>query len=74
MNDLDAQMVIFLRGLADSIENKSLDVKKLQQVGEFFMSFLFQEQLEKPDNEEKEFLKFLVLGWWIYTHIEKIDF
>ena len=38
------QLIPFLRKLADAIENKELAQVQLQSIGEFFMSYQFQEQ------------------------------
>ena len=72
-SDFDANklLVPFLRKLADSIENKTLTNEQLFKVGEFFMSFLFHQELLKGyvDGDEKEFFKFLTLGWWVYKNV-----
>lgn len=72
----------FLRTLADRIENKQLNDRQLRYIGEFFMSYLFNDQVEidnanavgSKDEEssemsDKDFKKFLVLGWWIYSQV-----
>ena len=76
-NDSDAQLVPFLRELADSIESAQIHQEQLKRVGEFFMSYKFQEELINNDEEkdpEKEYedmdiIKFITLGWWIYQHL-----
>jgi hypothetical protein len=40
----DASLAPFLRNLAQSIEEGRLLPRQLQRVGEFFMSYQFQEQ------------------------------
>jgi len=56
----------FLRALADKIDNNQLTPEQSKMVGEFFMSYLFKEDTELLDDD---LTKFLVLGWYIYTHI-----
>lgn len=77
-NDADEKLIPFLRNLADSIEKRQLLPRQLQSIGEFFMTYQFQEQAIKdndnsyiPSGEfrQEELLKFLVLGWYIYCCI-----
>jgi hypothetical protein len=77
----DEKMIIFLRNLATSIEEKKLLPQQLQRIGEFFMSFKFQEQAIADGDiidtasdcelNEQDFMKFLILGWYIYVCILK---
>jgi hypothetical protein len=75
----DEMMIPFLRNLADSIDNKSLSARQLHSIGEFYMSYQFQKEAaqsgdtEAPtiDFSKKDMLKFLVLGWWVYSHLQK---
>ena len=70
----------FLRKLADRIEQKHISDKEIQLVGEFYMSYLFESQVEADDEDnedeehgpemtEKDFRKFITLGWYAYAHI-----
>ena len=74
-NNSSAELIPFLRGLADSIENNNLLPTQLQHIGEFFMSYKFQENNnQNEDDEDEEFdsndvVKFLTLGWYIYRII-----
>ena len=63
----------FLRGLADRLENSEMSEDSQKNISEFFMKFLFlAETLEKVDVDQNEdFLKFLSLGWYVYTQIDK---
>jgi hypothetical protein len=45
------KLIPFLRDLADAIESKTLLPQQLQRIGEFFMSYKFQEQAIKDDKE-----------------------
>jgi hypothetical protein len=71
-------LIPFLRNLADSIEQRQLLPRQLQRIGDFFMSYKFQEQaIRDNDNSEQqprefsqdELFKFIVLGWYIYCCI-----
>jgi hypothetical protein len=71
------KLVLFLRNLATSIENKELVSNQLQVITDFFMAYQFHEQSVK-DNEinnnlsefsQEDLLKFLCMGWYIYRCI-----
>jgi hypothetical protein len=72
-----SDIVTFLRGLADSLEKKTLDSTVEKQVSEFFLRFnfgasLFDNLESTEDNEnvtDNELVKFLSLGWYVYTQM-----
>lgn len=66
---MNNQLVLFFRNLADSIEKEELSEKQMSFIGEFYMSYQFQNELENI--KEEDFIKFLVLGWYIYTIVLK---
>ncbi len=76
MNENEEQLIPFLRNLANAIESKELQPKQLQTIGEFFMSYQFQEQAvrdldesgieHEPRFSQAELIKFLSMGWYIY--------
>jgi len=69
----------FLRELAKKAENGSLTDKEHQELGEFYMSWLFSRQAEKDIKRHKkkdrkinpkdDIMKFLCLGWYVYTKL-----
>lgn len=71
MNKMDKNatllLVPFLRKLADGIEKNTLTDEQIFKIGEFFISFLFQQDANKTEDEE--FMKFLTLGWFVYKQI-----
>jgi len=79
-DNVDDLLPQFLRSLAEKIENKEMKPRELQHVGEFFMSYLFEDQVEADNGskaksvemDDKDFKKFLILGWWCYTQIPKM--
>lgn len=83
MDETNNEILIpFLRNLASAIENKELAQPQLQSIGEFFMSYQFQEQAYKDsDNSantkimfsEKELIKFVCLGWYVYQVLLRQD-
>jgi hypothetical protein len=80
-NDSDKKLAPFLRELALSIESEELEKDQLKCVGEFFMSYKFYEKRngwkkEEEEEDEEEFeemdvVKFITMGWWIYSQILK---
>jgi hypothetical protein len=79
MDNNDDKLVYFLRELSNSIESKQLEADQLKCVGEFYMSYKFNEQkngrLENYDNdfEDMDIIKFLTLGWFFYTQMNTND-
>lgn len=73
MDNSSEELIPFLRGLADSIENNNLLPTQLQHIGEFFMSYKFQEDNQNVYKDEEfdtnDVVKFLTLGWYIYRII-----
>ena len=75
------KLSLFLRNLADSIDNKDIYPQQLKIVGEFFMLYSLKDNTKGMDNlpednipedfSDKEALKFITLGWYIYTQILK---
>ena len=76
-NEPDVKLILFLRNLADSIEQRQLLPRQLQSIGEFFMTYQFQEQAIRDNDDssppsefsQDELLKFIVLGWFVYSVI-----
>ena len=68
----DKELIPFLRNLANSIESKNLTNQQLERISEFFMSYQFKEDISNEDEySPEELVKFLFLGWYIYSHILK---
>jgi hypothetical protein len=82
MEDLNLQknqLIPFLRDLANNLEEKKLNDKQLENIGDFFMSYQFQEQARKDNDESKlpgvhytnsELIKFISMGLYIYQLIK----
>jgi hypothetical protein len=82
MSDTTAndKLIQFLRSLANSIESHEIKSVQLSRIGEFFMSYQFQEQalVDNQNDDENELtysredlIKFLSMGWYIYQIIQK---
>ena len=61
------ELIPFLRDLANSLEENKLDNVQLLQISEFFMAFVFKK--DQGEYSSEELIKFLSLGWYIYTHL-----
>ena len=60
----------FLKSLTKSLEKNELDDTKISRISEFFMSYNFQDQTnEEEEFQDEELVKFLSLGWYVYTHL-----
>ena len=62
----------FLRDLADDIDNDVIDDKSLNSIGQFYMGYKLNKEIDETPNatlDEKDLVKFLVLGWYIYRVI-----
>lgn len=71
--DINYLLPLFLRHLAEQIDNGSLSDDNLQRVGEFFMSYLFENETREDENySDSEFYKFVIMGWWVYTQIRNV--
>jgi hypothetical protein len=75
---MSIDLSLFLRNIADMLDSNKLNNKELKLIGEFYMSYKFQNTvIDKLDNEdlkdleESDFIKFLILGWYIYCVILK---
>lgn len=87
--NINSQLTSFLKNLITSIEDEKLTSYQLRSVGEFYMSYLFNEQANIDSDDEdnwdddfqsQDFIKFVVMGWYIYKIIladkciDKIEF
>ena len=65
------ELVKFLRELSNSIENNDIKDEKLLEISKFFMKFKFDENGVYGEYEKDEMVKYMSLGWYIYTYILK---
>ncbi len=77
-------LTLFLRQLADLVENDKMNGSQMRCIGEFYMSYLFKEELKRESgttrkrttncnhmssHSKKEMQKFIFLGWYVYNKI-----
>ena len=67
INNSNSTLIIFLRELADSIENNTISEENLKYIGEFCMSYMFYNNSIKI--EQHNYDKFTILGWYMYTFL-----
>jgi len=75
---MNERLLTFLKELTCSLENDELCPRQLQSVGEFFMSYQFQEQADVDNTVDTGFsqtdlIKFITLGWYVYQVIIRED-
>lgn len=69
----------FLRSLANDIDNDRLSTEKLFEITQFYISYQCDTEknnysnIETTDFSDEDFLKFLMLGWYIYCFLPKIE-
>lgn len=62
------KLISFFQNLICSIEQDKLTDKQYIAITEFYTCFKFKEKKEHFETEE--YIKFLSLGWYIYSQIE----
>lgn len=69
------QLINFLRNLANDIENNNIENENLLKTSQFMMNFQFQNQQDEQsdDYSRDDMIKFLSLGWYIYTQLLNQD-
>jgi hypothetical protein len=67
------KIIDFLRNTADLIEKNEIDDQSFQLAGEYYMRHLCKSEIDDVDAklQEKDLVKFLTVGWYIYNIILK---
>lgn len=78
MENTDERLLIFLKTLTSSLEKGELHPRQVQSIGEFFMTYQFQEKAVTVNNSqfnEVDLIKFITLGWYVYQVLlsEELD-
>ena len=60
-------LILFLQKLIDGMKNNTLDDNSIKQISEFYMSWQFKE--DQGEYTREELIKYLSLGWYIYTNL-----
>ena len=65
-------MIEYLKDIANDVDNDKVDATQLQRIGLFLMEYKFNMSLdENEDITEKDLMRFLLTGWYIYTFVLK---
>jgi len=68
------KIIDFLRNTADLIEKNEINEQSLQLAGEYYMRYLCKIEIDDSKVatlDEKDLVKFLTVGWYIYNIILK---
>ena len=68
------KLIKFLRDTANSFEQKNLNETEIFSIGELYTSmkfFKYNSYINKEKQDEKDLIKFLSLGWYIYNIIDE---
>jgi hypothetical protein len=67
------KIIEFLRNTAELIEKNEISEQSLQIAGEYYMRHLCKAEIDDVNAtlEEKDLVKFLTVGWYIYNIILK---
>jgi hypothetical protein len=75
-NENKKELNLFLNELTDSIKNDALSAEQLQHISEFYISYKLSQNItkstiskESDDIEDIDVIKFITLGWYIYTFL-----
>lgn len=75
MEKVKKEFINFLDEIKEKINSNELSDEKLELIFQFYIFYKFnshEEQMTSENNySEKDIIKFLTLGWWIYHNIEK---
>ena len=64
------KLIDFLDETSKLMKEKKLSENQTRIIGEFYMAFKFNENVDNiSDLSEKDVVKFLFLGWYIYNMI-----
>ena len=67
---MNSVLVDFYKSIAKEIENDIVTEEQLFELGEFYREYKFKEEMaSSKTSDKKELIKFLSLGWFIYSTI-----
>ena len=72
-NNNKHDLKMFLNDMSTKLENEQISTEELEMLGEFYMLCKFKKEysLVKDELDEKDMIKFLVLGWYFYCILQK---
>jgi hypothetical protein len=66
------ELISFLTDMKEKLENEQISDDELQIMGEFYMLCKFKQEFAqmKAETDEKDLIKFLMLGWYFYCILQ----
>jgi len=61
------ELIIFLESLVLELKNKSLSLDNYKLTLDFFLKHKFQNCTEEEREKEDDWIKNLIMGWYIYN-------
>jgi hypothetical protein len=61
-----------LKSITENFENDIYDEKTKQYISQFIINIDFINQINNNTIPKSEFLKFLSLGWYIYSNLQTV--
>jgi len=67
------ELISFLTDMKEKLQNEQISDDELQIMGEFYMLCKFKQEFAqmKAEVDEKDLVKFLMLGWYFYCILQK---
>lgn len=67
------ELISFLTDMKEKLQNDQISEDELQIIGEFYMLCKFKQEFAqmKAETDEKDLIKFLMLGWYFYCILQK---
>jgi hypothetical protein len=67
------ELISFLTDMKEKLQNDQISEDELQIMGEFYMLCKFKQEFAqmKAETDEKDMIKFLMLGWYFYCILQK---
>ena len=68
---INEELILFITDMKEKLQNDQMSENEIQMLGEFYMLCKFKNEFEmmKDEIEERDLIKFLVLGWYCYCII-----
>lgn len=71
MEEVNKKLLEFLKNAVKSIENNEMSDENVRLAGEYYMKTKFVEYIENNDTYDKEMMKYLILGWYMYSIMDE---
>jgi hypothetical protein len=71
MDDINKKLLGFLKNAVESIEKNEMSEENVRLAGEYYMKTKFVEYIENNDTYDKDMMKYLILGWYMYSIMDE---